>query len=87
MRAGLAATSRSEVAFCWQYHVGSLSDFNAPFDPSWGRVKSVIHPIPGNHDYGTAGARGYFDYGTDLPREVACSRRRLRAKRAEDGLP
>jgi hypothetical protein len=45
-----------------QYHVGSLSDFKAVFDPTWGRVKSIIHPAVGDHDYGTAGARGYFDY-------------------------
>jgi Ca2+-binding RTX toxin-like protein len=45
-----------------QYHVGSLSDFNASFNPSWGRFKSIIHPEAGDHDYSTAGARGYFDY-------------------------
>ena len=45
-----------------QYHVGSLSDFNASFDPSWGRLKPIIHPAVGNHEYGTGGARGYFDY-------------------------
>ena len=45
-----------------QYHVGSLSDFQASFDPSWGRVKSIIRPIPGDHEYGTSNARGYFDY-------------------------
>jgi acid phosphatase type 7 len=45
-----------------QYHVGSLSDFNASFDPSWGRLKPIIHPAVGNHEYGTTGARGYFDY-------------------------
>ena len=45
-----------------QYHVGSLSDFNASFDPTWGRLKPIIHPAVGNHEYATAGARGYFDY-------------------------
>ena len=45
-----------------QYHVGSLSDFQASFDPAWGRVKPIIRPIPGDHEYGTAEARGYFDY-------------------------
>jgi hypothetical protein len=45
-----------------QYHVGSLPDFNASFDPSWGRLKPIIHPAVGNHEYATAGARGYFDY-------------------------
>jgi hypothetical protein len=45
-----------------QYHVGALSDFEASFDPTWGRVKPIIRPVVGNHEYGTAGARGYFDY-------------------------
>jgi acid phosphatase type 7 len=45
-----------------QYHVGSLSDYQASFDPTWGRVKSIMHPVVGNHEYGTSGARGYFDY-------------------------
>jgi hypothetical protein len=45
-----------------QYHVGSLSDFNASFDPTWGRLKPIIHPAVGNHEYATAGAHGYFDY-------------------------
>jgi Ca2+-binding RTX toxin-like protein len=45
-----------------QYHNGSLSDFNASFDPSWGRLKPIIRPIPGNHEYSTDDARGYFDY-------------------------
>jgi hypothetical protein len=45
-----------------QYHVGALSDFEASFQPSWGRVKPIIRPAIGNHEYGTSGARGYFDY-------------------------
>ncbi len=32
------------------------------YDPSWGRFKSIIEPAPGNHEYGTSGATGYFDY-------------------------
>ena len=45
-----------------QFHVGALSDFNASFDPSWGRVKPIIRPGIGNHEYSTREARGYFDY-------------------------
>jgi acid phosphatase type 7 len=45
-----------------QYHVGALQDFTSAFDPSWGRVKPLIRPAVGNHEYGTGGARGYFDY-------------------------
>ena len=45
-----------------QYHVGSLNDFNAVFDDTWGRVKRIIHPSIGQREYSTADARGYFDY-------------------------
>ena len=45
-----------------QYHVGAQSDFEASFEPSWGRVKPLIRPVVGNHEYGTSNARGYFDY-------------------------
>jgi acid phosphatase type 7 len=51
-----------------QYHVGSLGDFNAVFDPTWGRVKSIIHPAIGQREYSTADARGYFDYFNGLGR-------------------
>jgi hypothetical protein len=45
-----------------QYHVGGLSDYMQVFDPTWGRLKPIIHPAAGDHEYGTASARGYFDY-------------------------
>jgi hypothetical protein len=45
-----------------QYENGSLSDFQSYYDPTWGRFKSVTHPAPGNHEYQTTGAAGYFDY-------------------------
>ncbi len=45
-----------------QYHVGALDDFNAVFDGTWGRVKPIIRPALGNHEYSTSNARGYFDY-------------------------
>jgi calcineurin-like phosphoesterase family protein len=45
-----------------QYPSGELSDFRAYFDPTWGRVRTRIQPVPGNHEYQSAGAAGYFDY-------------------------
>jgi hypothetical protein len=45
-----------------QYERGELADFQAVFDKSWGRFKSIIHPTPGNHEYSTTGAAGYFEY-------------------------
>jgi hypothetical protein len=44
------------------YEEGSASEFARCFDPDWGRMKSRIRPAVGNHEYGTAGAAGYFDY-------------------------
>jgi hypothetical protein len=45
-----------------QYNSGALSDFNASYAPSWGRFKSTTYPVPGNHEYGTSSAGGYFSY-------------------------
>jgi Calcineurin-like phosphoesterase len=41
---------------------GTLADYNNCFGPTWGQYKSRIRPTPGNHDYMTAGAAGYFAY-------------------------
>ena len=45
-----------------QYSTGSSAQYNASYEPSWGRVKGISHPVPGNHDYQTAAAAGYFGY-------------------------
>ena len=45
-----------------QYTTGSLTQFQTAFEPSWGRFKQIQHPVPGNHEYRTSGASGYFDY-------------------------
>ena len=45
-----------------QYESGTLSAFNASYDPTWGRVRTITHPAPGNHEYNTAGATGYYAY-------------------------
>jgi Ca2+-binding RTX toxin-like protein len=45
-----------------QYQSGSLSDFRNYYDKSWGRVNPIVYPAPGNHEYLTSGANGYFDY-------------------------
>jgi len=44
------------------YSVGSPSEFSSEYDPNWGRFKANTSPSPGNHDYDTAGATGYFSY-------------------------
>jgi hypothetical protein len=45
-----------------QYENGELSNYQRYFSPTWGRLKSISRPVPGNHEYGTANAAGYFDY-------------------------
>lgn len=44
------------------YTSGTDAQFTDCFDPTWGRHKALIHPAPGNHDYQTSGAAGYFNY-------------------------
>jgi hypothetical protein len=44
------------------YPAGSSLDFRDCYAPTWGRFKTRTHPAPGNHEYYTAGAAGYFDY-------------------------
>jgi hypothetical protein len=45
-----------------QYPSGTLSDFQRHYGSTWGRLKAKTRPSPGNHDYDTAGAAGYFAY-------------------------
>jgi hypothetical protein len=45
-----------------QYDAGSLAAYQTSYDSSWGLVKAITHPAPGNHEYGTPGASGYFRY-------------------------
>jgi len=45
-----------------QYADGALAQFNAGYDKSWGAFKSITHPAPGNHEYHTPNAAGYFAY-------------------------
>ncbi|MGY1914993.1 metallophosphoesterase [Blastococcus sp. SYSU DS0973] len=40
----------------------SLPAYQTVYDPSWGRHRSISHPIPGNHEYATDAASGYYDY-------------------------
>jgi hypothetical protein len=60
-----------------QYYCGGYQAFLQSYDLSWGRVKSISHPVVGNHEYITSpdssgqstgcditndGAAGYFNY-------------------------
>jgi acid phosphatase type 7 len=44
------------------YPKGSQANFEQCYNPSWGRFKERTEPVPGNHEYETQGARGYFEY-------------------------
>ncbi|MGE0871291.1 MAG: metallophosphoesterase [Kofleriaceae bacterium] len=44
------------------YSNGSTANYQDYFEPTWGKFKSRIHPTPGNHEYRTTDASGYFDY-------------------------
>lgn len=45
-----------------QYPSGSLEEFLASYHHSWGRFRPITSPVPGNHEYLTPGAAGYFAY-------------------------
>src|SRR5215216_1845780 len=44
------------------YPDGTSAQFTDCYGPTWGRHKDRTRPAPGNHDYHTAGASGYFGY-------------------------
>ncbi len=44
------------------YNSGTLSEYNTYYRPNWGRQDAIVYPNPGNHEYDTTDAQGYFDY-------------------------
>jgi hypothetical protein len=44
------------------YPSGTSSEFTNCYDPTWGRHKARTRPSPGNHEYNTPGATGYYGY-------------------------
>ncbi|HEX6034444.1 MAG TPA: metallophosphoesterase, partial [Anaerolineales bacterium] len=49
------------------YVDGTYTEYLNCYDPSWGRHKARTKPSPGNHDYLTSGAAGYFQYFNNIP--------------------
>lgn len=45
-----------------QYPKGERELFEQFFHSSWGQLGDRLKPVPGNHEYGTPGAQGYFAY-------------------------
>jgi hypothetical protein len=44
------------------YPAGTAKQYRDCYEPTWGRHKTRTRPSPGNHDYLTSKASGYFDY-------------------------
>lgn len=61
---GLAQDSQAAVLALGDntYPVGLLSEFTDCYEPTWGKFKQRTHPAPGNHEYYTPNAVGYYAY-------------------------
>ena len=49
------------------YLDGTFEEFTDCYHPTWGRHKDRTKPVPGNHEYFTSGAEGYFAYFDNIP--------------------
>jgi acid phosphatase type 7 len=45
-----------------QYEYGEYQNFVDNYDRYFGRLLPISEPVPGNHDYGTRNAHGYYRY-------------------------
>jgi hypothetical protein len=45
-----------------QYPAGELANFQTAYEASYGRFKAKTKPAPGNHEYETSNATGYYAY-------------------------
>ena len=45
-----------------QYPAGELANFQTAYEASYGRFKAKTKPAPGNHEYDTTNAAGYYAY-------------------------
>lgn len=48
-----------------QYNEGALLDYAMSYDQTWGAFKAKTNPVPGNHEYYTPEAAGYYSYFGD----------------------
>ena len=44
------------------YEKGTAKEYTDCYGPTWGRHKGRTWPVPGNHEYETPGASGYYGY-------------------------
>ncbi|HYD82158.1 MAG TPA: metallophosphoesterase [Paucimonas sp.] len=47
------------------YPIGLIDEFVNCYDPTWGRFKDRTYPSPGNHEYYSPAAAGYYNYFGD----------------------
>lgn len=45
-----------------QYESGALSAYRSSYADAWGTLRSITRPVPGNHEYHSSGAAGYYAY-------------------------
>jgi hypothetical protein len=59
-----------------QYNTGSYEKFQQAYNVRWSKYLPISLPSPGNHEYETKGATGYFDNfnGTNVTTGIAGSR-------------
>lgn len=64
VEAGLAAHPGARVLTLGDhtYPVGTAAEFSNCYQPTWGRFRERTLPTPGNHEYYTPGAPGYYTY-------------------------
>jgi hypothetical protein len=53
------------------YEDGTAEQFADCYAPTWGRAYARTRPTPGNHEYQTPGAAGYFGYWGSIARDPA----------------
>lgn len=56
------------------YDKGTSQEFRTCYKPTWGRHKHRTKPVPGNHEYDTPGASGYYKYFNNIPKYYAYNR-------------
>lgn len=54
-----------------QYSDGTLDKFQHSFSKNWAGFKDITYPTPGNHEYATPSASGYYTYFKDGPIDVS----------------
>jgi hypothetical protein len=68
--AALAASQKPDDVLALgdnQYNHGAFSEYESAgaYNDTWGVFDPIVHPVPGNHEYDTSGADGYFQYFGD----------------------